>query len=146
MNMEQMLMYALSIIGILALIYVLVKIFQILWRIIWPYVLARPKNLEALAGKGSWALVTGCTDGIGRAYCEELASRGFNLVLVSRTASKLAQMEEEFRRRFQKPDYITIPFDFTETSVEAYRTKLLSKIKHLEIGILGRCGEDRKCH
>ena len=34
-------------------------------------------------GIKSWAIVTGCTQGIGKAFCLELASLGFNLVLVS---------------------------------------------------------------
>lgn len=40
-------------------------------------------------GKGSWAMVTGCTEGIGKAFCFELAALGFGLVLVSRNPSKL---------------------------------------------------------
>ena len=38
---------------------------------------------------GDWAVVTGATDGIGKGFVEELASRGMNIVLVSRTQSKL---------------------------------------------------------
>ena len=38
---------------------------------------------------GKWAVVTGATDGIGRALADELAFRRFNLLLVSRTESKL---------------------------------------------------------
>ena len=41
-------------------------------------------------GKDSWAVVTGCTDGIGKALVLELASRGFNIVLISRNSEKLA--------------------------------------------------------
>lgn len=33
---------------------------------------------------GPWALVTGCTDGIGKEYTRQLAARGLNVVLVSR--------------------------------------------------------------
>lgn len=46
-------------------------------------------NLERYGPKGSWAVVTGSTDGIGKALALELASRGFNLVLISRSMEKL---------------------------------------------------------
>ncbi|KAF6077726.1 hydroxysteroid dehydrogenase like 1 [Phyllostomus discolor] len=38
---------------------------------------------------GRWAVVSGATDGIGKAYAEELASRGLNIVLISRNQEKL---------------------------------------------------------
>ncbi|XP_022367291.1 inactive hydroxysteroid dehydrogenase-like protein 1 isoform X4 [Enhydra lutris kenyoni] len=38
---------------------------------------------------GRWAVVSGATDGIGRAYAEELASRGLNIVLISRSREEL---------------------------------------------------------
>jgi 17beta-estradiol 17-dehydrogenase / very-long-chain 3-oxoacyl-CoA reductase len=126
-----------NILGVLVLLFLLFKLLALLWRLLWPYVLARPKNLKQLAGDCRWALVTGCTDGIGRAYAQELASRGFSLVLVSRTAQKLEQMEQEFRRRFIKADFLSIPFDFSEPRVEEYRHRLLKQIQHLDIGILG---------
>ncbi|MBT3069252.1 SDR family NAD(P)-dependent oxidoreductase, partial [Rhodoferax sp. U11-2br] len=40
-------------------------------------------------GPGSWALITGASDGLGKAFAQELARHGFNLILVSRTQSKL---------------------------------------------------------
>ena len=38
---------------------------------------------------GPWGLVTGATDGIGRAYADVLASKGLNVVVVSRSEEKL---------------------------------------------------------
>ncbi len=49
--------------------------------------LIRPgKNLKRY---GKWAVVTGATDGIGQAMAMELARKGMNIFLMSRTKSKL---------------------------------------------------------
>jgi len=40
-------------------------------------------------------VVTGASDGIGRVYALELAKRGFNILLISRTKSKLEQVAAE---------------------------------------------------
>lgn len=42
-----------------------------------------------------FAVVTGSTDGIGKAYAKELAKRGMNVVLVSRTLEKLEKVAHE---------------------------------------------------
>ena len=39
--------------------------------------------------KGSYAVVTGASDGIGLAYARTLASLGFNIFLVSRNKERL---------------------------------------------------------
>lgn len=44
-----------------------------------------------MASYGRWAIITGCTDGIGKAYTDELAKQGINLVLISRSLEKLSQ-------------------------------------------------------
>ena len=63
---------------------------------------------------GSWACVTGCTDGIGKAYAEALAKRGLNIVLISRTLGKLKEqakfLEETYRVKTK-----VISADFTGT-------------------------------
>ncbi|KNC70691.1 hypothetical protein SARC_16778 [Sphaeroforma arctica JP610] len=44
---------------------------------------------------GKWAVITGATDGIGKAYAFELAKKGLDIVLVSRTQSKLEEVRRE---------------------------------------------------
>ena len=39
--------------------------------------------------------MTGASDGIGKAYCHELAKQGLNVVLISRSKGKLDAVAEE---------------------------------------------------
>ena len=48
-------------------------------------------------GENSWAVVTGATDGIGKAATIYLAKQGFNVVLISRTLSKLETVAKEVK-------------------------------------------------
>ncbi|XP_020629979.1 very-long-chain 3-oxoacyl-CoA reductase-B-like [Orbicella faveolata] len=54
------------------------------------------KNLKKL---GEWAVITGCTDGIGKAYTNELARQGLKLVLISRTKEKLESLAGELSKK-----------------------------------------------
>jgi len=49
---------------------------------------------------GPWALITGPTQGIGREFAEELASAGFQLVLASRSAERLAELAADLESRY----------------------------------------------
>jgi len=48
---------------------------------------------------GPWAIVTGASQGIGKGFAQELASNGYNVVLVSRTESRLKTVAEALERK-----------------------------------------------
>lgn len=47
---------------------------------------------------GPWAIVTGASRGIGKAFAEQLAAEGFNIVLLARNRSLLTSVEAGLRR------------------------------------------------
>jgi uncharacterized protein len=49
---------------------------------------------------GPWAVVTGASDGIGRAFAEDLARRGIDLVLVARRAAVLEEIGTALAGRY----------------------------------------------
>ena len=52
---------------------------------------------------GEWALVTGCTDGIGKEYCLQMAEQGCSkFILIGRNSTKLDHLEEDIQQRLEK--------------------------------------------
>ncbi|XP_007885841.1 very-long-chain 3-oxoacyl-CoA reductase-A [Callorhinchus milii] len=82
---------------------------------------------------GRWAVVTGATDGIGKAYAKELAKRGMNIVLISRSQEKLDQVASDIKDKF-KVEAKTIAVDFGEGQ-EIYSV-IETGLTGLEIGVL----------
>ncbi|XP_046898517.1 very-long-chain 3-oxoacyl-CoA reductase-B [Hypomesus transpacificus] len=88
--------------------------------------LVSPTNL------GKWAVVTGATDGIGKAYAEELARRGFSIVLISRTQEKLDEVSKSIESTCGV-ETKTIAADFS--ALDIYH-KIEAGLAGLEIGVL----------
>ncbi|WPG99042.1 Hypothetical protein R9X50_00184700 [Acrodontium crateriforme] len=88
-----------SIIGNLIILYTLAQF----GLFIWGYFL-RPSRLPVYchAETGSWVLVTGASDGIGRGFADEFVARGFNVLLHGRNPEKLAKVKREINLRWPK--------------------------------------------
>jgi len=83
------------------------------------------------AKKGAWAIVTGASDGIGKAYSFELAKRGFNVFLISRTKSKLDAVAEEITQKYPSVQTKTEALDFVAADDRTFES-LRSNIEQLE--------------
>uniref|UniRef100_A0A7E4W0D7 Estradiol 17-beta-dehydrogenase 12 n=1 Tax=Panagrellus redivivus TaxID=6233 RepID=A0A7E4W0D7_PANRE len=112
------------------------KVLTTLYNIVYPFLIAPAQDLHKLAGGAKWAVVTGSTDGIGKAYATELAKKGFNLLLVSRTQSKLDETKAEIAAASPNVEIRTLAFDFTNPSVADYQAKLVSEIEKIDVGVL----------
>ena len=119
------LLFLVGFLTILKLAFVLVK---------WVYVnfLRPPKNLRKY---GSWAVVTGPTDGIGKSFAFELARKGLNLVLVGRNPDKLKDVSDSIAAKFGKTEVRTVVVDFSGDLDEGV-AKIGEAVEGLDVGVL----------
>lgn len=87
------------------------------------------------ARKGAWAVVTGATAGIGKDFALQLAGKGFNVFLASRTASKLEEIAAEIKAKYPKTETMCHSIDFAAATSADYAALGLA-LSPLDIGIL----------
>ena len=93
-------------------------------------------DLKWRYGLGSWAVVTGASDGIGEQYSIHLASQGFNLVLISRTKSKLEAVKKKIMEKNDKIQVKIVVADFNGNANMAFYQKLKQDIGDINISLL----------
>lgn len=86
------------------------------------------------AKSNKWAVITGASDGIGKEYSLQLAKKGFNIFLISRTQSKLETLATEIETKF-KVQTKTLAIDFASDKPSNY--ELISQLtKSLPVTVL----------
>ncbi|KAJ8758830.1 hypothetical protein K2173_002609 [Erythroxylum novogranatense] len=100
----------------------------------WVYVnFLRPgKDLKKY---GSWALVTGSTDGIGKGFAFQLARKGLNLVLVGRNPDKVKDVSDAIQSKYGKVQIKTVVVDFSGDIDEGVK-RIKEIIGGLDVGVL----------
>ncbi|XP_015125908.1 very-long-chain 3-oxoacyl-CoA reductase [Diachasma alloeum] len=86
-----------------------------------------------LATQGRWAVVTGATDGLGKAFAQALAAKGLDIVLVSRSLPKLESVAKEIKEQYKVETRI-VEADLTEG--QPVYAKIAKTIEELEVGVL----------
>ncbi|KAF9600300.1 hypothetical protein IFM89_005886 [Coptis chinensis] len=102
----------------------------------WIYItFLRPaKNLKKY---GSWALVTGPTDGIGKSFAFQLARKGLNLILVGRNPDKLKEVSDAIQTKFPKTEIKNLVIDFSiGGNLSEGVIKIQELVEELDVGIL----------
>jgi 17beta-estradiol 17-dehydrogenase / very-long-chain 3-oxoacyl-CoA reductase len=130
MELQSLILIAIATSGFISLCNHLAKLLT--W--VWVMFLRPPKNLKQY---GSWALVTGSTDGIGRALASELASKGLGLILVGRDPLKLEATCQQIREENGGNLSVkTIVIDFSKLRGDEIAKKIEEGIEGLDVGIL----------
>ncbi|XP_062372184.1 17-beta-hydroxysteroid dehydrogenase type 3 [Sardina pilchardus] len=104
-----------------------VRLLRVLFPKFW-----YPLPGDFFTSMGEWAVITGGSDGIGKAYALELAQRGMNVVIVSRSVEKLNNAAEEIGRITRKRVKV-LAVDFTKDNV--YES-IEESLEDLNIGVL----------
>jgi len=123
----------LSALGMLSLAYLAFKASVCFIKTFYLKCLAPSLNLSRW--KGCWAVVTGATDGIGKSYAKALAKKGLNVVLISRTQSKLDSVAKEIEEK-SGVEVKTVAVDFVNDESRQYKIMIASEIEGLDIRVL----------
>ena len=100
------------------------------------YASGLPRYLRTTSsGEASWALVTGASDGIGLALCNELSARGFNVLLHGRNEEKLARVQQKLAAAHPQRQFRTVAADasnFTPADIDC----IAAQVKDLPLTVL----------
>lgn len=85
--------------------------------LVWKKLVAPSLGLAIdIRTQGRWAVVTGATDGLGKAFAKAFAKQGLDVVLISRSMSKLKEAAAEIEQEYRVETRI-IEADLTEGQV-----------------------------
>ncbi|CAH8865565.1 unnamed protein product [Trichobilharzia szidati] len=85
---------------------------------------------KQLKRAGEWAIVTGATDGIGKAYAEQLAKDGLNIMLISRNLEKLNKVAKEIESSYGVKTRVVVA-DFTQNNIYETIEKEISSLSSI---------------
>ncbi|MCJ1333482.1 hypothetical protein MMC10_010182 [Thelotrema lepadinum] len=84
----------------------------------------------------SWALITGPTDGLGLHFTHTLARANYNLLLASRSASKLSSLQTALQKTYPTLSVKIVPIDFSTATPQDYTSLQTAIHECSDIGVL----------
>lgn len=128
-----------GIIGLVVYIigtYIFLRMLYHIWLCIQEIFLIKELDLITRYGRGSWAFITGSTDGIGFGFADNLAQRGFNVIICARDAKKLVEKKQLLEKKYPKNKFATIQADFSESTNPALAERIAKELEPYDVSIL----------
>lgn len=107
-------------------------IIYIISKYIYNHFIAQADQKKYGAGKGSWALITGAREGIGKGFAYAQASNGFNVVLTARNLKGLENLAKELESKY---NIRTICLENDASKLESVK-EIVDTVSNLELGVL----------
>ena len=102
---------------------------------LWRWIPKGTKSLAERYGQGSWALITGSTDGIGKGFAIALAKRGFNIIIFGRKEETLKKVSDLLTSSYGV-QVKTIQADFFGCTKPVFFENIYKQTEGLDISIL----------
>ena len=129
-----------ALIALAVLTYIAYKVGCQISHGISAFLLTNEHNFKAM---GTWAVITGATGGIGKAYARQMASRGLDIYLLGRSEEKLSALKEEMSQVYPGRRFRTLCVDFkNDTDIHS---RIYDAIGELDVGVLinnAGCADD----
>jgi len=94
--------------------------------------LLKEQNLKTKYG-AKWAVVTGASSGIGRAFSEKLANQGINIALVALKDQLLTDVHETLTKQYPNLEFRAIGVDLTQ---DTYMESIKSATQDIDVSLL----------
>lgn len=139
MSLSKVVLYA----GAVALSSLVLKILRFIRLYTRPSSLPRYLYNSSEGSKAAWALVTGASDGIGLGFANELAHRGFNVILHGRNPAKLEAAKGRLSKDYPGAEFRIVIADALQSTEEIQKAldvmiKSLADV-HLTV-LINNCG------
>lgn len=123
-----------NIVPVFVLLVLLNVVYTVLEFFYIHFIQGTPKTLSKKYG--TWALVTGSTDGIGFAMSMEFAKKGMNVCIVGRSQEKIDKCVTKLKEECPKVTIEYLKVDFSDIGNSAVRQGIASWIEGKDIGVL----------
>ena len=120
-----------------------IGVFTFFWNVyllcscFWTYIRpsSLPRYLKTQNGSEPWALITGASDGVGKAFAAELACQGFNIVLHGRNPDKLGGVRRELESTYSNRKFRVAVADAKDLSEENLK-KVVHQVEDITLKVL----------